>query len=42
MKQSKIPLLLDFDDWELGLALSASWKASPYLFINALMESFNI
>ena len=39
LKKSKIPLILDVDDWELGLALSAGWKAFPSLLISALMEN---
>ena len=39
LKGSKIPIILDIDDWELGLALSAGWKAFPSLLISALMEN---
>ena len=33
------PLVLDIDDWQLGLALSGGWTNFPALFVIELMES---
>jgi glycosyltransferase involved in cell wall biosynthesis len=38
LKESRTPLLLDIDDWELGFALDAGWRAPVSLFITSSME----
>lgn len=39
LKESRIPLMLDIDDWELGLALDAGWKIPISLLTTSFMEN---